>query len=356
MWPYETVLNEHHQYMIFKHPKLPHSLVFLAFTLFLFPCCSTDFEIEVGGKDIPVVYGFMDIRDTAHYLRIERAFLSGDEDAASVAQRIDSLYYPESVSVQLENVNTGQVYPLQRVDGNSEGYPREDGPFVSSPNILYKVKASALNLEGGETLRLVIDRGNNLPLVSAETQVLSPIELVSNLPPDPFSLGNYLSTRRIAWRTDSEEAAIFDVRMRINFREPAAGNPNEMVDKSLEWILSPSFRREDNSTQINYTFQVEAFYQFIGGSLEPLAEGRRQFVNLDIEVIGGGPEFSELITIAQANVGITSGSDDIPVYTNIPGGRGIFTSRTSDLRTGIQLTAVSLDSLQNGIYTRDLGF
>ncbi|PHN02653.1 DUF4249 family protein [Flavilitoribacter nigricans] len=341
--------------MIQYAPRFRFGLILLTL-ISLLPHCTTDFEIEAGGRDIPVVYGFIDIRDTAHYLRIERAFLSGDSDAASVAQRIDSLYYDASVSVQLEKVNNGIVYPLERVDGDQEGYPRQSGPFVTAPNILYKIDAASLNLQGGEQLRLIIDRGGELPLVSAETTVLSPIELVDNLPADPFSLGNYLSSRRIAWRTDSEEAEIFDVRMLINYRESVPGNPSVMEDKTLEWVLSPAFRREDNSIQVNYTFQVEEFYQFIGGSLEPLAEGRRQFVDLEIRVTGGGPEFSELITIAQANVGITSGSDDIPVYTNIPEGRGIFSSRTGDLRTGIQITAVSLDSLQNGIYTKDLGF
>ncbi len=337
----------------FSRLQLVAMLAIIATTFF--PGCTTDFEIEAGGRDIPVVYGFLDTRDSAHYIRVERAFLTGGSDAATVAQNIDSLYYDESVSIQLEKVNTGEVYPLERVDGNQEGYPREDGPFVNTPNILYKIRAATIELEGGEAVRLMIDRGRNHPLISAETTVLSPIELVDNLPADPFSLGNYLSTRRIAWRTESD-AEIFDIRMMINYRESIAGNPSEMEDKTLVWVLSPAFRREDNSVQINYTFQVEEFYQFIGGSLEPLTSGRRQFVNLDIQVTGGGPEFAELITIAQANVGITSGSDEIPVYTNIPEGRGIFASRSGDFRTGITITSVSLDSLQNGVYTKDLGF
>lgn len=325
--------------------------LFLAF----FSRCTTDFDIEAGGRDIPIVYGLIDIRDTAHYLRIERAFLSGDAEAAAVAQRVDSLYYPPSAVIRLENLDTGQAFDLERVDGNQEGYLRDSGPFVEAPNILYKISAAQIGLQGGESLRLVIDRGNSLPVITAETTVLDPIELVDNLPADPFTLGNYLATRRIAWRT-SEQAEIFDLRVLINYRESIPGNPDQLADRTLEWVLSKAFRREDNGQQVNYTFQVEDFFQFIGGNLQPLTAGRREFVDLGIRVTGGGPEFSELITIAQANVGITSGSDAIPVYSNIPEGRGIFASRTGDLRTGIQLTAVSLDSLRTGIYTRDLGF
>lgn len=321
----------------------------------LFTHCSTDFEIEAPGRDVPIVYGLIDLRDTAHYIRVERAFLTGGADAATIAQRIDSLYYDASVSVRLEKINTGQQYELQRVDGNQEGYPRAEGPFVNAPNILYKIRASSISLQGGDAVRLIVERGRNLPLVTSETTIIPEIQLVDNLPADPFSLGNYLSSRRIAWRAE-EEAQIFDVRMRMHYKEPKAGNPTEMEDRTLEWVLSRSFRREDNSLQVNYTFLSGEFFQFIGGSLEPLAAGRRQFVDFDIEVTAGGPEFAELITIAQANVGITSGSDEVPVYTNLSEGRGIFASRTAARRTGIKLAEISLDSLRNGIYTRDLGF
>jgi hypothetical protein len=331
-------------------------IIFCSFLLTLFgSACSTDFEIERGGQDIPIVYGLLDIRDTAHYIRVERAFLTGGSNAADIAQNIDSLYYPASVSVRLEKVSSGQQYELARVDGNAEGYPRQAGPFATAPNILYKIRAEELNLQGDETIRLIIDRGGNLPPVTAETTVLSSIELVDNLPADPLSLGNYLSTRRIAWRTESD-AEIFDLRMIMHIREPRPDQPNVLEDHTLEWVLSRSFEREDDGLQVNYTFLVEEFYQFINGSLEPLPAGRREFVDLDIQVTGGGPEFADLLTISQANVGITSGSDEIPIYTNLSEGRGIFASRTSDQRSGLTLSSVSLDSLQNGIYTKDLGF
>lgn len=317
--------------------------------------CSTDFEIERGGRDIPIVYGLIDLQDTAHYVRVERAFLTGGGDAADVARNIDSLYYPPSVSVRIEKVNSGQQFELERVDGSAEGYPRRDGPFVATPNILYKVRANEINLQGDQQIRLIIERGNDLPVVTAETTVLSSIDLVDNLPADPLSLGNYLSTRRIAWRTESE-AEIFDLRMIMHLRESRPDEPNVLEDRTLEWVLSPSFRREDNSLQVNYSFPVEDFFLFLNGSLEQLATGRREFIDLDIRVTGGGPEFVDLLTIAQANVGITSGSDEIPIYTNLSEGRGIFASRTGDLRTGLSLSSIALDSLRNGIYTKDLGF
>ena len=97
--------------MIFRNAIL------LTFALILFSQCSTDFEIEGSGQDIPIVYGLIDVRDTAHYIRVERAFLSGGEDASAIAQRIDSLYYDSSVAVRLEKVNSGNIcaFPLYNV-------------------------------------------------------------------------------------------------------------------------------------------------------------------------------------------------------------------------------------------------
>ncbi|KAA3638695.1 MAG: hypothetical protein DWQ02_04770, partial [Bacteroidetes bacterium] len=55
--------------------------------------CTTDFQLEGEWKDIPVVYGFISVADTAHYIRVEKAFLEPGGDANQIAQIADSLYY-----------------------------------------------------------------------------------------------------------------------------------------------------------------------------------------------------------------------------------------------------------------------
>ena len=46
-----------------------------------FSSCETDVVLEGEWKDIPVVYAFLSIQDTAHYVRVEKAFLQPGGDA-----------------------------------------------------------------------------------------------------------------------------------------------------------------------------------------------------------------------------------------------------------------------------------
>jgi hypothetical protein len=172
-----------------KQHKLMTRLFFPAFIAILtFSACTTDFELEAPWKDLPVVYAFINMQDTAHYVRVEKAFLQPGGNANAIAQIADSLYYDASVIVQLEKKATGQRYTLQRVDGNLEGYPREEGPFAQAPNYLYKIKASDINLSAEQELRLIINRGGGLPAVTADAIVLGPMAPRFNVPGSPLNL------------------------------------------------------------------------------------------------------------------------------------------------------------------------
>ena len=91
--------------------------------------CSNEFELNAPWKDVPVIYGILSKLDTAHYSRVEKAFLDSSTSALEIAQRPDPLYY-ENPAVLLERFdedNVVQTLNLVRVDGNLEGYQREDG-------------------------------------------------------------------------------------------------------------------------------------------------------------------------------------------------------------------------------------
>ena len=155
----------------------------LLFALFIFSmfwsACSNDFDVTAPWRDIPVVYGLLNADEDVHFIRLEKAFLDPENSALSIAQVADSLYY-ENAIVQLERVSNGEIftYTLQRVDGDAPGVnqPRDLGIFATSPNWLYKIDADQINLVPGETIKLIVDRGNGLPLVTAQTVVQGPMQ------------------------------------------------------------------------------------------------------------------------------------------------------------------------------------
>lgn len=312
----------------------------------LFTSCDNELVVTDNWKDIPVVWALLNKSDTAHYIRLEKAFLDPNTSALDIAQRPDSLYY-ENATVSLKRVNNGQVFQLQRVNGDLEGYPRDGGVFAQTPNWLYKIKANVINLVIGEKYELVVDRGDGSPVVTAETIIL-PKPVLRN----PVK-GSQLSFKRgslftIMWN-EMPDAGIFDVKIRFHYQERNPVTGNFYIPKSFEWTVVKNLRA--NETQM----QGVDFYNQIKANLDVNVESTRIFDSLDIIIWAGGKDLEEYIRITQANFGITS-TQDIPRYTNLSEGVGIFDSRNVSYVTGFRLGAVSLDSLRNSSITGNLNF
>jgi hypothetical protein len=138
----------------------------------LLSSCSNDFDLTAPWKDIPVVYAIISPADTAHYIRIEKAFLDPERSALEIAKIADSLYYPENtISVFLQKKGTTTLYPLTRVDGVKEGIVRDSGIFAQSPNWLYKIKPAQLGggLQAGATYVLIIKRADGKADITANS-------------------------------------------------------------------------------------------------------------------------------------------------------------------------------------------
>lgn len=316
--------------------------------------CSTDFEIEADWKDIPVVYGLLSLQDTAHYIRVEKAFLEPGGDATKIAKIADSLYYDSKVLVQLQRVSNGETFTLQRVDGALEGYPRADGPFATTPNILYKINAADIQLKANEEIKLIINRGDATEPVTAQTTILGNIIPRENSPSTPLNLG-YDRTISFTWDA-SPAAKVFDLRLVMHYREFLPGSTTDFENKTVTWVLTDQLQREDeNSQRVSYSIEGEAFYKFLQANLAPVSDRIRKFDTIDILITGAGAAVLEQIRISQANTGVTS-SQAIPIYTNLSEGRGIFSSKSTAIRPGLTLNNITQDSLQNGTYTRNLNF
>jgi hypothetical protein len=324
------------------------SVVFLSIFLH---SCDQDIDLTADWKDIPIIYGLLNISDTAHYIRVEKAFQDQNGSAFLAALEPDSLYYP-SATVRLLNLTTGKQASLQRVDGDDEGYPRESGVFAQSPNYLYKVRNSDFPLVGGDQIRFILERGDDYPAVTAECVALS------NLIPQGLSPGSKLDfpTNRdvtFRWRA-GDEARIFDVSLIFHYDEKLAGDP-EVRSYQLEWPMIKGVKRTDGSTTVSAKVFGLQFYNFLAANIEARPDVTRLYTGLDLVITGGGEAIEQYVTIALANTGIT-GAQEIPVYTNLSEGRGIFSSVVKTVLPGFLLTNDSEDYLKNSEITKDLNF
>ncbi|HHJ49475.1 MAG TPA: hypothetical protein ENJ88_01040 [Phaeodactylibacter sp.] len=332
--------------------KIVYSLLILSFLLSQ-NACKEELILSAPWKDIPVVYAMINRLDTAYYVRIEKVFIDPAGDAAEVAMNPDSIYYPEdALTVFLTNKQTGQKVELQRVDGAAEGYPREQGPFADMPNYLYKLKASQLPLTGKEPLLLTIERQGDLPDVTAEAVVLGEIK-PSGIQDMSQVTFKYDQERSFRW-TSGSEARIFDVEMHIHYDEWTAGSP-DVETKTLVWPMALGVPHDDNSSTTVVKIEGINFFTYLAASLEADPNTLRQFKGMDMVVTGAGEAIEQYIRITESNTGITS-AQELPLYTNVENGLGIFSSITRGAVYNLQLSATSLELLKNGEYTQELNF
>ncbi len=336
----------------------------------LFNACSNDFEVTAPWKDIPVVYGILAPldptlypQDTAHYIRIEKAFIDPDRSALEIAQIADSLYYPEnSITVWLERKDNNTRFQLHRVDGALEGYPRDQGVFAGQPNWLYKlVPPIGFALEAGQTYKLIIERNDNLPDVTAETTlpgqftIIRP--LVSSIAPKIAFAGSALTA--ITWRTD-DNGVFFNVTIKVRINERNL-NGSLVSTQELVWEAAKNIERDPDligTAQYEGTVSLSgiSFYNFLAKHLQRPAPNRyREFKDCDIILEGGGKEIKEYLETANANSGLT-GAETFPNYTNISEGYGIFTAKNRTVGQAIGFEGITVDSMNRSSITDTLGF
>ncbi len=99
------------------------------------------------------MYAILNMGDTTHYIRVQKAFLDEGKNAITMAANADSSFYPETeIEVKILEYAINGTIPgallstsiLSRVDMNTEGYikdpPKNGQGFFSSPNYGYKFR------------------------------------------------------------------------------------------------------------------------------------------------------------------------------------------------------------------------
>lgn len=309
------------------------------FVVLFFISCDNELDLVADFKEVPIVYGLLDLTDTAQYIRVERAFADRVIEPKEIAQNPDSLYY-DDITVKLVNKNTGTEFILQKIDGTDEGFPRVDGVFAKSPNYLYKVNTVDFPMSIGDSISLEIGGVFEDRLVTSTTDIFKKPFFVT--PTNfRFERGKTLS---INWST--AEPTVYSATFLFNITE---FNNGESRDTALRWQVM------NNSNRVKLEVDGESFYSFMKGALETNGNITRFFNFAEFELVTGNESVADYIRVGQANLGITS-SGEIPTFSNLSEGLGVFGSKSVDLRTGIPLRDSTLDSLRNSVITKDLNF
>jgi len=311
--------------------------------------CDNSLDLNETWKDIPVTYGFLNPSDTAQYIRVERVFNDANTSALDVAKIPDSLYY-KNITVSLIRNKTSETYNLQMIDGNNDGHVRDSGVFANIPNYLYKIRTTDMILNPSEVYSLVVTKENGDTITTAKTKILKDIDIF--LPSQstlsrPFKF-DYDVKYSVNWVKDPL-VGYYDLFLIIHYSEKDKSKGDEWIQKSLDWKIATGIKAGI------YKYVGRDFFIFLQNTLKPDDNINRIFLSFDIKVRAVGKELKNYTDILNSNLGITS-SQQIPTYTNMSKGYGVFTSINTTEMNGFFLSDETLDSLSRGIYTKNLNF
>ncbi|MFK5856681.1 MAG: hypothetical protein QM503_11160, partial [Bacteroidota bacterium] len=141
----------------------------------------------------------------------------------------------------------------------------------------------------------------------------------------------------------------YEVSLRFNYLELIPGS-NDTLHKHMDWFLGVvDSKTTDGGEDLEETYQGTEFFSLLESELESIPNVERWADYVDIDIACGSQVLSTYLDI---NSGGGSMLDEVPVYSNISGGSGIFASRY----TTVKAILLSVTTERTLVLDYDLGF
>lgn len=303
-------------------------LIFVFFSLmFVLLACKTDFSINGEYTERPIVHFLLDPNDTHHYLKLNKTFL-GDGNAFDFAKVPDSSYFENVEAIVEEVVGTPGNENITRSwtlkDTITEN--KKEGIFYYPTQKLYYFKADDLNTNAKYRLKINIENGSHM--IFGETNLVSGVNISSPIQNVAFNLAENdvpaNGYRNQFIRFSKGEGAIFNCRVIFGYRELTS---NGAEIKYINWNLGDMSEKDISGPQGSFNARGERFYQLLQSRI-PVDENviRRTAESIEIRITAGS---DELLTYLLVNQPTSSLAQNKQEFSNIEGGLGIFSSRTT---------------------------
>jgi len=339
--------------------------------------CSTELDINAPYKDVTIVYGLLNMRDSVHYVKINKAFL-GEDNAYIYAAIPDSNEYRDEDITQMVvyRVNaSGQPidsFPLRdtlvtgREPGdfyspdqkayyfvtpnrilNPSGTPQiSSGPTFLNQAGLYKIKLKVKGKDVSSTTNIA----NDISIASNDQDTINSAAAINFMNATGAGYGIYefnwtSSVSGIPWTNRR-----FVVTLEFKYDEVRDGVSQRVVkSRQLGTVVATSA-----SQPLAVTLGGETFYSWLSNSIptDPSVD-QRIFRGIDIKVDVANEDFHTYLTLTEP---ISSIVEDRPAYSNLEGAYGLWASRYYKNVINKRMNGASLNELINGPYTATLNF
>lgn len=302
----------------------------------MFTGCSTEVDLYTDYKDITVIYGLLDSQCDTNYVRISKAFL-GPGNAAEIALIDDSCNYPGKLDARIieyrapasgNNYVQTRVLPLDTMTIHN----KKPGAFYSPNQQVYYTK-ERINRNTSQyqySYELLVDRGDTV--LKARTGIVGGERFV--ITNNSIDFKEVDGTNSISWYP-SPNAEMYEVYLTFNFNE--INLAGQSFERTLHWKLGTypvsslvlKYGKYSASYAKNSLFRM--LEEYLENNNNPNIVKRTVFGSpITISISAGGEDLYNFIMVNGPSNSIVQ---TIPEYTNVIGGYGVFSSRTSISKT-----------------------
>ncbi len=286
--------------------------------------CTTDFDLYAEYEDITIVYGLLDISDDTSWIKITKAF-TGPGNALLIAQNPDSSNYSYKLDVKLIGVKNGNelapiIFDTLTLHNKRPG----DSTFYFPDQLVYYAETS---LDANAKYSMYIEnRGEE---ISSETPLVGGF-VISR----PNRFISFTNNGEIEWGL-ADNGKRYEVFLLFNYKELAQGS-TDTVFKIMPWYLGM-----DKDDKGKKAYSGDSFYNRLEAELEVVPGLKRWAGKMDIVIPCGSETLSSYLDINESDNSLLT---EVPVFSNITGGTGVFASRHTATKD-VLLTPKTIEKL-----------
>ena len=305
---------------------------------FVFNSCSNDVDLYADYKEITIVYGILDFSDDTTWIKVTKAF-TGPGDALEMAQIPDSSNFPYKLNVKITGRKSGQDLAPVEFDTLTINNKRAGDSIFYFPDQLMYFAKTELDKDAEYTLEI----NNDGTYINSEATLVNSFTITS-----PKNRINFTDDGSIEWRS-AQNGKRYEIFYVFNYTEFLPGSSDTTFHEVFFNLGSETSMTSEGGEEMEQGFSGDAFYNRLDTQLEKIQGVKRWSGEVDMLVSGGSQVLHNYLEINNATSSILQ---EVPAYSNIQNGIGIFASRHNSERS----VALSTRSLEKLVNDYDLGF
>jgi hypothetical protein len=321
--------------------KIKRFIFFLAI-LAGFISCEKDWNTLAPWEEKYAVYGTLNLKDTAQYIRINRVFRIEDNPHAYLNNPDSVNIIAEDFEVWMEDLLNGDPAGPLIVLSPAEDYPKDEGLFSTGH---YKTFKTTEWLKAGHTYRLFVKHKKTGFIMSAVSTPLGLRTLDHAFHETRYTTVPQYKPEKIDYWGSLLPTQFDRMIQRLLYYEYT---DTDTLMKILDWRPWVTKSNSLDSTQ-----QLSDDYlMFIASQIPVKPHVSRKAVGVDKILILNDEELQLFIDLSSEQGSLHFD----PGYTNFDRGIGIFASRYYYTFFAMLLKPQTIDTLVYGRYTKDLNF